>query len=127
VIVIRTLDGTDLRTDENAVILVAGAGGPGTHTMVHGVDRSAVVTAEDGAALAARLGVNPPLAKLTRPDLQPIWVRGAAVTALRAPLAREKQSPGVVNAVVILGALHQAVHEDIATAAQMLNAHGANV
>jgi hypothetical protein len=126
-IVIRTLDGTDLRADENAVILVAGAGGPGAHTMVHGVDRGAVVTTEDAAALAARLGVNPPLAQLTRPDLTPFWIKGAAVTAIRAPLAAELQSPGVANAVVLLGALHQAVREDIATAEQILNAHGANV
>jgi len=32
-----------------------------------------------------------------------------------------------VNAVVILGDLHQAVDEDLATAERVLNAHGAHV
>jgi hypothetical protein len=126
-IVIRTLDGADLRADENAVILLSGFDGPGAHTMVHGIDRGAVATAEDTAAFAARLGVTPPLAKLTRPDLTPVWIKGAAVTAIRAPLATEQESPGAVNAVVILGALRQSVHEDLSTAERVLNAHGANV
>jgi hypothetical protein len=123
-VVIRALDGSDLRADENAVVLVAGSG---ADTMVHGIDRDEVMTAENAAALAARLGVTPPLAQLTRPDMTPVWIKGAAVTALRAPLATEQPSPGAANAVVILGTLHQALHEDVMTAERVLNAHGANV
>jgi hypothetical protein len=124
-IVIRALDGTDLHADENAVILVAGAGDTETLTMVHGIDRGALMTAEEPAALVARLAVNPPLARLARPDMTPVWIKGSAVTAIRPPLASERQA--AANAVVILGGLHQAVHEDVATAEQVLNAHGANV
>ena len=101
-IVIRVLDGTDLHADENAVILVAGAGDTGTHTMVHGIDRGALMTAEEPAALVARLAVNPPLARLARPDMTPVWIKGAAVTSIRAPSATEQQAHAAVNAVVIL-------------------------
>jgi len=126
-IVIRTLDGTAVDVDENAVTLLCGPypHDVGSHTYVHGVER--VVTAEDAAALAARLRVNPPLAKLTRPNRTPVWIKGAAVTTLRAPLPTERQGRGAVNAVVVLGELHQAVHEDLTTAERVLNAHGAQV
>jgi hypothetical protein len=128
-IVIRALDGTAVDVDENAVTLVAGPypHDVGTHTYVHGVERGVLVTAESAAALAARLGVNPPLAKLTRPNATPVWIKGSAVTTLRAPIPTERQGPGAVNAVVILCDLHQAVHEDHATAERVLKAHGAQV
>ena len=128
-IVIRALDGTAVDVDEDAVTLVSGPypHDVGAHTYVHGVERGVLVTAESAAALAARLGVKPPLAKLTRPNATPVWIKGSAVTTLRTPLPTERQGPGAVNAVVILGDLHQAVHEDLATAERVLNAHGADV
>jgi hypothetical protein len=67
------------------------------------------------------------LAKLTRPDMTSVWIKGSAVSAIRAPLPTEQQGPRAVNAVVILGDLHQAVHEELATAEQVLKAHGAHV
>jgi hypothetical protein len=128
-IVIRALDGTAVDVDENAVTLLSGPypHDVGAHNYVHGVERGVLVTAESAAALAARLGVDPPLAKLTRPNATPVWIKGPAVTTLRAPLPTERQGPGAVNAVVVLGDLHQAVHEDLATAERVLNAHGAHV
>jgi hypothetical protein len=128
-IVIRALDGTAVDVDEDAVTLVSGPypHDVGAHTYVHGVERGVLVTAESAAALAARLGVKPPLAKLTRPNATPVWIKGSAVTTLRTPLPTERQGPGAVNAVVILGDLHQAVDEDLATAERVLNAHGAHV
>ena len=128
-IVIRALDGTAVDVDEDAVTLVSGPypHDVGAHTYVHGVERGVLVTAESAAALAARLGVKPPLAKLTRPNATPVWIKGSAVTTLRTPLPTERQGPGAVNAVVILGDLHQAVDEDLATAERVLNAHGADV
>ena len=128
-IVIRALDGTAVDVDEDAVTLVSGPypHDVGAHTYVHGVERGVLVTAESAAALAARLGVKPPLAKLTRPNATPVWIKGSAVTTLRTPLPTERQGPGAVNAVVILGDLHQAVHEDLATAERVLTAHGAHV
>lgn len=128
-IVIRALGGTAVEMDENAVTLLAGPyhHDVGRHTYVHGLDRGVLVTAEDAAALAARLAVGPPLARLTRPDMTPVWIKGSAVSAIRAPLPTEQQGPRAVNAVVILGELHQAVHEELATAEQVLKAHGAHV
>jgi hypothetical protein len=128
-IVIRALDGTAVDVDENAVTLVSGPypHDVGPHTYVHGVERGVLVTAEDAAALAARLGVNPPLAKLTRPNRSPVWIKGSAVTTLRAPLPTERQGRAAVNAVVILGDLHQEVRENLATTERVLNAHGAHL
>jgi hypothetical protein len=128
-IAIRALDGTVVDVDENAITLVSGPypHDVGRHTYIHGVDRGVLVTAEDAAALAARLGVSPPLAKLTRPDMTPVWIKGSAVGRIRAPLPTEQQAPAAVNAVVILGDLRQAVHEELATAEQVLKTHGAHV
>jgi hypothetical protein len=72
-IAIRALDGTEIAVNEDAVTLVVGPypHDVGPHSYVHGVDRGVLVTAENAAALVARLGVNPPLVKLTRPDGTP--------------------------------------------------------
>jgi len=128
-IVVHALDGTEVDVNGAAVTLVAGPypHDLGPHTYVHGVDRGVLVTGEDAAALVARLGVDPPLVKLTRPDSTPVWVKGSAVTAIRPPLATESQSGGVVMAVVIIGDLHQAVREDVKAVASILNAPAAGV
>jgi len=128
-IAIRALDGTEVAVNENAVTLVAGPypHDLGPHTYVHGVDRGVLVTAEDAAALVARLGVDPPLSKLTRPDASPVWVKGSAVSEIRPPLATEQQAAGAVRAVVVIGDLHQAVREDVQTAMRILNPPAANV
>jgi hypothetical protein len=128
-IAVRALDGTELFVDENAVTLVAGPypHDLGPHTYVHGVDRGVLVTAERAAALVARLGVDPPLVKLTRPDASPVWVKRSVVSEIRMPLPTEQQAGGAVGAVVIIGDLHQAVREDVQTAMSMLNPPAANV
>ena len=98
-IAIRALDGTEVAVNENAVTLVAGPypHDLGPHTYVHGVERGALVTAEDAAALVGRLGVDPPLVKLTRPDASPVWIKAAAVSAIRPPMATEQQAGGAVS------------------------------
>ena len=128
-IAIRALDGTEVAVNENAVTLVAGPypHDLGPHTYVHGVERGALVTAEDAAALVGRLGVDPPLVKLTRPDASPVWIKAAAVSAIRPPLATEQQAAGVVKAVIVIGDLHQAVREDVQTAMSILNPPAAHV
>jgi hypothetical protein len=121
-IVIHALNGTEIEVDENDVTLVAGPypHDVGPHTYVHGVDRGLLVTTEDAAALVARLGVHPRLVKLTRPDSTLVWIKGSAVSEIRPPLSTERQS-GVVQAVLVIGGLHQAVREDIKTAESVLS------
>jgi hypothetical protein len=80
-----------------------------------------LVTAEDAAALIARLGVDPPLLKLTRPDASPVWIKRSVVSEIRPPLTTEQQAAGTVKAVVVVGDLHQAVREDVQTAMNVLN------
>jgi hypothetical protein len=128
-IAIRALDGSVVDVDENDVTLVSGPypHDVGRHTYVHGVDRGVLVTAEDAASLVARLGISPPLVKLTRPEMTPVWIKRSAVSAIRAPLPTEQQSPGAVRSVVILGDLHQAVHEELAAVEQVLKTDGAHV
>ena len=78
-IVIHALDGAQVAIDENSVVLVAGPypHDVGPHTYIHGVDRGVLVTSEEASALVARLPINPPLAKLTRPDSTPVWLLSA--------------------------------------------------
>jgi len=125
-IAIRALDGTEVEVNEAAVTLVAGPypHDVGPHTYVHGVERGLLVTAEETAALVARLGVNPSLAKLTRPDSTPVWVKGSAVSAIRSPLPTEQQPGAAVKAVLVIGDLHQAVREDVRTATSIINRAG---
>jgi hypothetical protein len=127
-IAVRALDGTEIVVNEDAVTLVAGPypHDLGPHTYVHGVERGVLVTIEDAAALVARLGVDPPLAKLTRPDKSPVWVKRSAVREIRPPIATEQQARGAVKAVVIIGDLHQAVREDVQTAASLLSPFATN-
>ena len=121
-IIVRTLDGTDVEIDENAITLVTG---PYSHdvvprTYVHIVDRGVLVTMESAAALVARLCVDPPLAKLTRPNSTPVWVKSSAVTEIRPPLDTEQQGRGATHAALFIGDLHQAVREDVEAAAAIL-------
>ena len=126
-IVLRALDGTEVSVDEHIITLVAGPDphDVGPHTYVNGVERGVLVTAEEAACLVARLGVEPPWRKLTRPNSTPVWVKGSAVIAIRAPFPAEQQ-PGV-KAVVIIGGLHQAVREDVAAATSISSPPAAKV
>jgi hypothetical protein len=125
IIIVQALGGTDVSINMNSVTLVSGPypSDVGPRTYVHGISRGPLVTAEDAAALVARLGVKPPLAKLTRPDSTPVWVKGSAVTLIRPPLATELP----VKAVLNIGDLHQAVQEDVETVRRLLSAMGAHV
>jgi hypothetical protein len=69
--VIKTVDGQDIDVNENLIVLIAGPypHDVGPHTYVYGVTHGALVTGEPPDALVARLGINPPLAKLTRPGM----------------------------------------------------------
>ena len=67
------------------------------------------------------------MAKLTRPDASPVWIKASAVSEIRPPLATERQAGGAVKAVVVIGDLHQAVREDVQTAMSILNPPAANV
>jgi hypothetical protein len=128
-IAVRALDGTEVVINEDAVTLVAGPypHDLGPHTYVHGVDRGLLVTTEDAEALVARLGADPPLVKLTRPDRSPVWVRKSAVTEIRPPIPTEQQRGGAVKAVILVGELHQAVREDLQTATRILTPSVTNV
>jgi hypothetical protein len=128
-IVIKTIDGQNIDGDESAVVVIAGPypHDVGPHTYVYGVTQAVLVTAEKPDALVARLGVEPPLAKLSRPDLSPVWVKGSAVTSVRAPCPIEEQGPGEVNAILQLGSHPQSVHEDLLTVRGIINAHGGHV
>ena len=127
-IAIRALDGTEVVVNEDAVTLVVGPypHDLGPHTYVHGVDRGVLVTAEDAVALIARLGIDPPLVKLTRPDASPVWIKRSVVIEIRPPRATEQQAGGAVKAVVVIGDLHQAVREDVQTAMSILKPPAAN-
>jgi hypothetical protein len=129
VIVIRNLDGQEIDADETAIVLVAGPRprDVGSRTYVYGVTQAPLVTAERPDAFVARLGVTPPLAKLTRPDLTPVWVKAAAVTSVRRPIPDEQQGPGEVNSVLELGSHSQSLHEGVPAARGIINAHGGHV
>jgi hypothetical protein len=127
-VVVRTLDGQDINLNEKTIALISGPypHDVGPHTYIYGATHGALITNEPADILVARLGVNPPLARLIRPDGSPVWVNGSEVNSVRAPVPTE-QGPGQVNAVLQVGSFHQAVQQDVPTARAIINAHGGNV
>lgn len=94
-------------------------------TCVYGIANSAVRISEPVDSFLGRLGIVDKFARLTRANGAPIWVNGAAVTALRAPLPDEYAA--TVNAVISVGSLTQGVTESLAAASSAINAHGGSL
>ncbi len=128
-IAIVTLGGQQVNVDQNHINLIAGPypHDVGPHTYVYGVTHGVLVTAENVLSLVSRLGMMPPLAQLTRPNLTPVWVKGAAVTSIRDPLPTEIPALGAVRSVINVGQLHQALREDVPTARAIINSLGGNI
>lgn len=119
--------------DEGAINIVGGniarvcgklPSDPADRTYVHGATAKVLVTPEPPLQLLGRLGIAANFATLTRPNGSPVWVKGAAVSQVREPLASEITAPGEVRATVVVGGARQAVREDTAAAIALINAHG---
>ena len=91
-------------------------------TCVYGIETGAVRTTNSVEDLLQRLHLRAKVAKLTRPDASPIWVVGAAVTSLRAPLPGEY--PPEVRAVVAGASLTQGVTQAPSEARASIDAAG---
>ena len=94
-------------------------------TCVYGIEPGVVRTADPVTDMLQRLHLTGKVAQLTRPDATPIWIVGAAVTSLRAPLPDE-YAPGV-QAVVAVSGLTQGVTETLAQARAALDAAGGHL
>ena len=123
---ITALDGTALNFDDDTIACITGPypGDPPNRSYVTGPAADTVPTDEAAASIVARLHPKTPLAELTRPDLSPIWIKGAAVAYIRAPEPGETPPGETVGAIVLIGSKHQAVTQDVATASALINAHG---
>jgi hypothetical protein len=128
-ITITTLDGEKVDVDVKSILLIAGPypHDVGPHTYVYGPSPGVLVTAEQAADLVARLRLKPPLVQLTRPNNTPVWLKGSAVTTVRAPVPAERSKTGTIHAVVLLGKLRQAIREDVATAIAEIKKGGGTV
>jgi hypothetical protein len=116
---LTTVDGVEIHFNPDGLAVIA----PDPNgAVVYGVTHGAVRISEGPAVFMARLAATAKFARLTRPDGSLVWISGAAVSSLRAPLAGEY--PQNAHAVVFTGALTQAVQEAVATVLAALNAHG---
>jgi hypothetical protein len=113
----------------NKIALISGPYPSDTwvRSYIHEVDGGVMIADETPDSLIGRLRVSPPLAKLHRPDLTPVWVKASAVTSIRPPLPSEEVGDHLVNAVLVLGSFHQGVTEDVGTARTIINAHGGDI
>ena len=91
-------------------------------TFVYGIAPAPLEIGETMDGFLARIGVAADFVRLTRPDGSPIWVCGAAVASLRAPLPGEYADG--VRAVITVGGLTQGVDEDAAAVKAAIDAHG---
>ncbi len=84
-VAITLVNGQVVNLNDTDIILVAGPypHDVGPHTYVHTTLPAVLVTRESAGQLAGRLNVTPALAQLTRPDMTPVWIKGAAVVAVR--------------------------------------------
>jgi len=130
-VAITTLSGQQVDVADDTIALIAGPypHDVGPHTYVYGPTAGALITSEAPQLLVSRLQNKADFAVVTRPNGSPAWVHAKAVSAVRAPLSTEAPEPGegLVNAVLIIGKLHQSVQEQVSAAIQILNAHGAQL
>ena len=128
-IVIRALDGTAVDVDENAVTLVSGPypHDVGPHTYVHGIGARCAGDGGGCGGAGGALGDQPAIGKADPPEPDASLDQGLCRHHAPRPDADRTARPRSREPVVIIGDLHQPVHEDLATAQRMLNAHGAHV
>jgi hypothetical protein len=126
---IAALDGTILYVNDDSIVTIEGPfpSDPPVRSFVTGPGPAAIPTNEDAAALVARIRPKTPLARLTRPNDTPVWVKGAAVSLVRQPIAGDTPPGERVGAVIFLGTRHQAVEEDVRTARDIINQHGGSI
>lgn len=119
---ITTVDGTVLNFDESIVEAVADhdAATGDFVTCVYGFADGMKMTSEPVADLLSRLNLTDFFAQLTRPNGDPVWIRGSAVVNLAAPIPGEHDHN--VRSVVYLRFLTQAVTETMEQARLLLNA-----
>jgi hypothetical protein len=118
---LTTVDGHQFVFDPTSVSAVADRD-PTTGTAatcIHGLTPNVVRIHETVAGFLDRLAIAGRFARLTRPDHSPIWINGALVRFLRAPLPGEY--PANVKAIVSVDSLTQAVTEDVAAARAAIN------
>jgi hypothetical protein len=122
---IKSINGEEIDASDEGVTLVTGPYphdvGPFTH--VYGPLVGAIVTAEAPQLLVNRLSTRADFAVLMRPNGTPAWIHGPSVSMVRPPERQEQTADGTVNAVVVLGGLHQAVQESVSIVLQILEGH----
>lgn len=91
-------------------------------TCVYGVAKGVLRIKETVPAFLARLKVAKNFATLTRANGSPVWINGADVSSVRAPLPGEYVAG--VKAVVATDGLTQGVKESPDAAVALLNQHG---
>jgi|SRR5476649_231128 len=90
-------------------------------TCVYGINSGPLKISETVDDFLGRLDLTSTFAKLTRPNLTPIWLRASAVTSIRPTLAGEYNSNA--RSVVSVGTFTQAVCEDLESAAAAIDTH----
>lgn len=120
---LTTTDGIQYNFDPNNIFAVADhdATTGEAVTCVYGITATVLKVGEAAEAFLARVGAEK-FVKLTRASGSPVWIAGAAVSNVSAPL------PGVylpaVKALVCARSLIQGVTEAPAAAVALINAHG---
>ncbi len=124
--VITALDGTQLTIDDNSVTLITGPNpdDPAERSYIAGPEPGTIVSAEDAAALVARLHPKHAFVVLTRPDGTPVWINGSAVSVISPPSPFDIPDGETVGAVLQIGGRHQAVKEDLTIVKAKINAGG---
>jgi hypothetical protein len=123
---IVTLTGMTVTVPDSAINIVSGPypGDVGVKSYIRSLGLGAIESSEDASHFVDRLQAT--LARLTRPNGTPVWVKASAITMLRFPLDTEIPSPpNVVRSVIMVGrtpvgGFHQALQEDIATLRRIL-------
>jgi hypothetical protein len=94
-------------------------------TCIFGLNKEMLRIEESVPMFMARVKITKNLAQLTRPNGSPVWISGAAVSSLRAPLPGEYVAG--VNTVVSTDALVQGVKEISDEVTLALNDHGGDL
>jgi hypothetical protein len=127
VVDITSTDGTVLHISADAVVIITGPvleNDPPNRSYVTGPGPAVIATDESVLALLARLHPTKSLLQFTRPDGQPVWLKGAAISLVTAPTPDDVPDGLPASAVIYVGGKHQAVQESVSNVLSALANQG---
>lgn len=124
---ITTVDSSEIEVQDDSISIIAGPypHDVGKYTYVYSSTSGVLVSLAAPQLLIAELQNSSSFCVFQRPNGTPVWVNALSVSVVRAPIGSDiADAQGTVNAVIMIGSLHQAVREHVQVVLQILRGAG---